>query len=75
MSKVSLKDIFARFRLTVFGNKLTFMKKAVPYTTTLIHCKARLVLCDLFSTNQSKINLKNLKTWLGDVMQATILRH
>ena len=63
-----------RFQLTVFENKRTFMKKAVPHITTLMHCKARLVLRDLFSTNQANgsdmtlvagvtnINLKNLKT-------------
>ena len=53
------------------------MKKAVLLTTTMMHCKARQVLRDLFSTNQgngsemrfvagaTKINFKNL-------MQATI---
>ena len=54
-----------------------------------MHCKARHVLHDLFSTNQgngsemtfmagaTKINLKNLKTqlWLDDFMQAAIWRH
>ena len=52
------------------------MKKAVLHTTTLMHCKARTDLRDLFSTNQgngsemrfvagaTKINLKNSKTWL-----------
>ena len=50
------------------------MKKAVLHTTTLMHCKTRRLLRDLFSTNQgngsemrfvagaTKINLKNLKT-------------
>ena len=50
------------------------MKKAALHTITLIHCKARQVLCNLFSTNEgngleitfvagaTKINLKNLKT-------------
>ena len=73
MSKVSWKDIFAGFQLTVFENKRTFMKKAVLHTTTLMHCKARKVLRDLFSANQgndpemrfvaraTKINLTNLK--------------
>ena len=28
------------------------MEKAVLHTTTLMHCKARKVLRDLFSTNQ-----------------------
>ena len=28
------------------------MKKAVLHTTTLMHCKARQVLHDLFGTNQ-----------------------
>ena len=54
-----------------------------------MHCKARHVLHDLFSTNQgngsemtfvagaTKINLKNLKTqlWLDDFMQPAIWRH
>ena len=74
MSKVSWKDIFAGFRLTVLENQRTFMKKAVLHTTTLMHCKVTKVLRDLFSTNQengsemrfvagaTKINLKNLKT-------------
>ena len=50
-------------------------KKAVPHTTTLMHCKARHVSRDLFSNNQgngsdmtfvawaTKINPKRLKTW------------
>ena len=50
------------------------MKKDVPYTITLMHCKARQVLRSLFGTNQAngsdmkfvagatKFNLKNLKT-------------
>ena len=50
------------------------MKKTVMHTTTLMDCKARQVLRDLFSTNQgngsemtfvagaSKINVRNLKT-------------
>ena len=50
------------------------MKKAVPHTTTLMHCKARRVLRNLFGTNQAndsdmtfvagatKINLRILKT-------------
>ena len=65
---------FVRFQLTVFENKCTFMKKAVPYTTTLMQCKDKQVLRNLFGTNQAngsgmtfvagatKINLKNLKT-------------
>ena len=50
------------------------MKKAALHMITLIHCKARQVLLNLFSTNEgnvleitfaagaTKINLKNLKT-------------
>ena len=50
------------------------MKKAVLHTTTLMHCKARQVLRNLFSTNQgngsemtfvpgtNKVHLKNMKT-------------
>ena len=37
---------------TFFKNKLTFMKKAVLHTTTLMHCKARQVLRELFGTTQ-----------------------
>ena len=51
------------------------MKKAVPHTITLMHCKARQVLRDQFGSNQTNgsdmtfvagatnISLKNLKTW------------
>ena len=52
MSKVSWKDIFMGFQLTVVENKRTFMKKSVPHTATLMDCKARQVLRDLFSTDQ-----------------------
>ena len=50
------------------------MKKAILHTTTLMHCKARQVLRNLFSTNQgngsemtfvpgtNKVHIKNLKT-------------
>ena len=76
MSKVSWKDIFSGktgFQLTFFENRCTFMEKAALHTTTLMHCKARKVLHDLFSANQgngsemrvvagaTKINLKRLK--------------
>ena len=49
------------------------MKKAGLLTTTLMNCKARQVLCDLFGTNQgngskmtfvagiNKVHMKNLK--------------
>ena len=83
--KVSWKDIFCGIQLTILENKRTFMKKAVLHITTLMHCKARKVLLDLFSTNQgngseirfvagaTKINLKNLKALLffDDLMQTT----
>ena len=74
MSKVSWKDIFMGFQLTVVEIKDIFMKKAVLHTTTLRHCKARQILHDLFSADQgngsdmafvagaTKINLKNLET-------------
>ena len=74
MSKVSGRDILTGFQLTFFENKLTFMKKAGLHTTTLMHCKARQVLRDLFGTNQgngskmtfvagtNKVHMKNLKT-------------
>ena len=52
MSKVSRKDIFMGLQLTVVENKRTFMKKSVLHTTTLMDCKARQVLRDLFSTDQ-----------------------
>ena len=45
------KTFFAGFQLTVFENKLTFLKKAVLHTTTLMHCKARQVLGNLLMTN------------------------
>ena len=50
------------------------MKKAVLHTAILMHCKARQVLLDLFSTYQgndskmtfvagtNKVHIKNLKT-------------
>ena len=47
MSKVSWKDIFMGFQLTVVENKRSFMRKAVLQTTTLMYCKARQVLRDL----------------------------
>ena len=43
MSKVSWKDIFMGFQLTVVENKRTFMKKSVLHTATLMDCKARQV--------------------------------
>ena len=52
MLKVLWKDIFCESSITVFENKLTFMKKAELYTTTLMHCKVRQVLRALFNTNQ-----------------------
>ena len=53
MSRVSWKDIFAGFQLTVLEIKLTFMKrKVVFHTATLTHCEARQVLGDFFNTNQ-----------------------
>ena len=67
------KKLFAGFKLTVFEDKRSFMKNVVLHTTTLMHCKAWQVSCDLFSANQgngsemtfaaggTKINLKNLK--------------
>ena len=41
------KRHFCGISKTFFKNKLTFMKKAVLHTTTLMHCKARQVLRDL----------------------------
>ena len=80
---------FEGFQLIVFANKRAFMKKTALHTiqcscvqcscinlhtTTVIHCKARHDLRNLFSANQwngsgmtyvagaTKIDLKNLKT-------------
>ena len=66
MPKVSWKNIFVGFQLTVLIEK---RKSAYNHSDD---CKARQVLRDLFSTNQrngsdvtfvatTKINLKNLK--------------
>ena len=74
------------FQLTVLEKKRTFMKRVAVHTTALMHCKARQILRDLFSTNQgngsemifmagaTKINLKNLKIYLflNDLMQARV---
>ena len=43
---ISVKS-FLEFQWTVLENKLTFMKKAVQHTTTLMHRKAWQVLRDL----------------------------
>ena len=68
------KTFFEEFQLTVFENKHTLLKKKLLHTTTLMHCKARHVLRNLFSANQgngskmafvagaTKINLNKLKT-------------
>ena len=76
MPKVSCRDIFAGFQSIFFKNKLTYMKKAVLHTTTLMHCKARQVLRDLFGTTKGNGSVmtfvagatnnrfKNLKTVL-----------
>ena len=66
------------FQLTVLENKRTFMKRV------LMHCKARQILRDLYSTNQGNGSeiifmagatiIKNLKIYLflNDLMQARI---
>ena len=41
------KRHFCGISKTLFKNKLTFMKKAVLHTSTLMHCKAKQVLGDL----------------------------
>ena len=77
MIRISVKSFLERhyceISINSLENKVTFMKKAVLYTTTLMHCKVRQILRDLFSTDQVnalkmtsvagaiKINLKNLK--------------
>ena len=75
MSKVSWEDIFLGIQWTVFENKCTLWKRPALHTTTQMHCKARQVFRNVFSTNQgndsdmtfvagaTKFNLKNLKTW------------
>ena len=80
MSKVSWKDIFMRFQLIAFEDKRTFMKKVVLHTATLMHCKARQVLRNLFNTNQgngsdmtfvagsTKINLKKFQNLKASVI-------
>ena len=50
--KSLLEGHFWRISINKFENKLTFVKKNVLHTTTLLHCKARQVLRNLFSTNQ-----------------------
>ena len=69
--KCFLKRHYCEISINSLENKVTFMKKAVLYTTTLMHCKVRQILRDLFSTDQVnalkmtsvvgaiKINLKN----------------
>ena len=52
LQKTFLQEFSQQLKLLVFENKRTFMKKAVLYATTLMHCKARHVLHDLFSTNK-----------------------
>ena len=46
---------FPGFQLTVFENTGTFMKNVALHTTTLMHCKARQVFRNLFSTNQQNL--------------------
>ena len=70
-----LERHFMGFQWIFVKDKRTFMKKAVVHTTTLMHCKARQVSHDLFSSDQwngsdmvfvawaTKVNIKNLKTW------------
>ena len=65
---------FAEFKLTVFENKRTFLKKAMLHAAILMNCKTRQVLRDISRTNQgndsvmafvagaSNSNLSNLKT-------------
>ena len=65
------------------------MKKAALHTATLMHCKTRQVLRDLFGTNQgngskmtfvaetNKVHMKNFNSqlWLDDMMQETFYRY
>ena len=39
------------YGISIVENKRTFMKKSVLHTTTLMDCKARQVLRDLFGTD------------------------
>ena len=52
---------FPGFQLTILKKKHTFMKNVVLYTTTLMHCKARQVLRDLFRTYQQNLWQELLK--------------
>ena len=74
MPKVSWKDIFCGISINNFRKQMHFYEKSARHTTTQMHCKARQVFRNLFSTNQgngsnmtfvseaTKIKLKNLKT-------------
>ena len=51
--KSSMERHFCRISIKRFRKYIHFNEnKAVLHTTTLMHCKARHVLRDLFSTNQ-----------------------
>ena len=56
MSKLSWKDIFTGFQNKFLKVNLLLWKKAVLYTTTLTHCKARQVLRDQFNSNQVNVS-------------------
>ena len=55
MLKISWKVIFCESLINSFQSKRTFMQKAVLHITNLMHCKARKVLRNLFSTNQRNV--------------------
>ena len=57
MSNVFWKDIFEGFQSIVFENKRSFMKKNALYTTTMIYCKARQVLHDIFSITKNGLEM------------------
>ena len=47
------------------------MKKTVLCTTTLMHCKARQVLCDLFSTKKEQLTVVASKYSICDMKNNT----
>ena len=72
--KFSEETFLSDFNKLFLKINLLLWKKAVMHTTTLMHCKARQVLRDLFGTNQgngskmtfvagtNKVHMKNLNS-------------
>ena len=71
---------FVGFQLQFSKTNVLLRKKPVVHTTTLMHCKARQVFYELFSTNQgngldmtfvaraTKINFKNLENLKASII-------